>query len=55
MTFWLLGGMLAAAAAGIVIGPLRKEHKRLAMLLTFLIPLLALALYFFGGNPELAQ
>jgi hypothetical protein len=55
MTFWVLAGMLAAAAVGIVIGPLRKEHLRLAILLTFLIPLLALALYFIGGNPELAR
>ena len=55
MTFWLLAGIMAAAAVVIVTGPLRKDHRRLAMLLTFLIPLAALALYFFGGNPELAR
>lgn len=55
MTFWILAALLSALAVVLVMGPLRKEHKWLAITLTFLVPALALALYLWGGNPDLAQ
>ena len=55
MMFWILAGALTAAVLGLIVSPLRKEHKRLTWLLIFLIPLVSLALYLWGGNPELAH
>jgi len=53
--FWILAGALTAIALATVITPLRREHKTLTFVLIFLLPLAALTLYWFGGNPELAQ
>jgi cytochrome c-type biogenesis protein CcmH/NrfG len=55
MLFWILAGLLTAAVTGAVVTPLWREARILGLVLTFVIPLLALGLYFIGGAPDLAK
>lgn len=54
MIFWVLAALLAAFTTAFVVGPLWGQNRRLALLLIIVIPLLALGIYFFIGNPGLA-
>ena len=51
MSFWLLAALLTAAVATYVLGPLQRPASRLGWLLLILLPLLALGLYLYLGNP----
>jgi len=55
MTFWILAGLIAACVAAWIIAPLGQESRRLASLLTILIPIFTLGLYLLIGNSSLAN
>ena len=55
MIFWVLAGLLAGSAAAFIGAPLGAGNRRLELMLTVLIPLFALGLYFLIGNPDLAD
>ncbi len=55
MVFWIGAAVLAAGTTGFVVTPLRHNAPRLAFGLTILVPLLALAVYFLIGNPQLGE
>jgi hypothetical protein len=52
MSFWLIAAGLTALLATFVLGPLqRSDSRRLSWLLLILLPILALGLYLYLGNP----
>lgn len=60
MTFWIVAALMAATATAFFVTPLflaeKKEgHRILGAVLCLMIPFLALAIYFFCGNPFLTQ
>lgn len=55
LLFWPILGTLTALTVGYVTWPLWQRHKKVAWIITFLLPLLGAGLYLWGGNPELIR